>query len=72
MFQVYALTGRGPSSTSVASPIYVMTSPALKRLPSCGDRIVAVGAVPTRIVMGDDCVVSMPSETATRTVYCPA
>ena len=50
MFQVNALAGSVPSSVSVPSPLKAMTSPARKTIPSCGDRIVAVGALPTVMV----------------------
>ena len=43
MFQVNALAGSVPSSGSVPFPENEMTSPATKKLPSWGDRMVAVG-----------------------------
>ena len=48
MFHVNALAGSGAPVPSVAVPLKLMTSPALKKIPSVGDRIVAVGGVPTR------------------------
>ncbi len=72
MFQVYALAGSVPSSGSVASPLNEITSPALNVFPSCGERIVAVGALPTLIEIGVDSVELTPSETVNRAVYWPA
>jgi hypothetical protein len=72
MFQVKALAGSVPSSGSVASPLKEITSPAWNRLPSVGDRMVAVGRLPTAIDSGVAWVVLTPSETASLAVYAPA
>ena len=72
MFQVNALAGSVAPVLSVPAPLKPMTSPALKKIPSVGDRIVAVGGVPTTMVSGGDGVVLTPSETVKRTVYWPA
>ena len=66
MFQVNALAGSGPSSGSVPSPLYVMTSPALNCAPSVGARIVAVGTLPALIVIGVEIELLTPSETVRR------
>ena len=71
MFQVNALAGSVPSSASVPSPLNEITSPARNMAPSVGDRIVAVGGLPTLIVIGVDSVVLTPSETVSRAVYVP-
>ena len=47
MFQVKALAGSEPSSGSVPSPLYEITSPARNCAPSFGEEIVAVGRLPT-------------------------
>ena len=46
-----------------------MTSPATKKLPSCGDRTVAVGGLPTLIASGVEIVVFTPSETESLAEY---
>ena len=48
-----------------------MTSPARNKAPSVGVRIVAVGGLPTRIVIGVENVVFVPSETESRAEYWP-
>src|SRR5262245_9291272 len=72
MFQVNALAGNVAPVLSVPLPLKPMTSPALKKVPSVGDRIVAVGGVPTTMVSGGDGVLLTPSETVSRAVYWPA
>ena len=53
MFQVKALAGSVPSSGSVASAADRRSRRRRRRtMPSCGDRIVAVGGLPTLIVIG--------------------
>jgi hypothetical protein len=71
MFQVNALAGNVPSSGSVPSPEYEITSPATKNPPSCGEVIVAVGGLPTLIETGVENVEFTPSETDTRAEYTP-
>ena len=66
-----ALAGSAPSSGSVPSPENEITSPATKNVPSTGDRIVAVGGLPTLIVSGVASVVFVPSETESLTEYWP-
>ena len=72
MFQVYALAGSEPSSVSVASPLNEITSPARNVSPSCGVRIVGVGAEPTLITIGGERVELTPSETVSLAVNFPA
>jgi hypothetical protein len=48
-----------------------MTSPATNVAASVGALIVAVGGAPALTVIGSAFVVLTPSETASRTVYCP-
>jgi hypothetical protein len=72
MFQVNALAGRDPSSGSVPSPLYVMTSPAWNWAPSVGVRMVAVGTLPALMVIGVEIELFTPSETVSRAWYAPA
>src|SRR5262245_13004932 len=72
MSQVKALAGRIPPWPSVPWPLYAMASPATKKRPSCGWRIVATGGVPARIVSGRDAVSLTPSEVRSWAVNCPA
>src|SRR5262245_25327384 len=72
MSQVKAPAGRVPPWPSVPWPLYAMTSPATKKRPSCGWRIVATGGVPARIVSGVDAVSLTPSEDRSSAVNCPA
>ena len=53
------------------SPLKEITSPALNVAPSAGVRIVAVGGLPTLMLIGVDNVVFVPSETDSRAVYVP-
>jgi hypothetical protein len=69
---VQALAGRAPSSGSVASPLKEITSPARKVPPSAGERIVAVGGLPTPTAIGVERVVLTPSETESLALYWPA
>ena len=71
MFQLNALAGSVPSSGSVPFPENEMTSPATKKMPSCGDSMVAVGGLPTLIEIGVEIVVLTPSDTETRAEYWP-
>ena len=48
-----------------------MTSPARKVAPSVGAAIVAVGGLPTLIVIGVEIELFTPSETVSRTTYWP-
>ena len=66
MFQVNALSGNRPSSGSVPSPWYEITSPARKFEPSIGDEIVATGASPALIAIGVEVELLTPSETVSR------
>ena len=66
MFQVNALAGSGPSSGSMPSPLYVMTSPATNCAPSVGARMVAVGTLPALMVIGVEMELFTPSETVSR------
>ena len=50
-------------------PLKEITSPARKKTPSIGERIVAVGGLPALIVIGVEIVEFTPSETVSRTVY---
>src|SRR5262245_65747597 len=72
MSQVKALAGSVPPWPSVPWPLYAMTSPATKKRPSCGWRIVATGGVPARIVSGVEAVSLTPSEVLSWAVNCPA
>ena len=71
MFQVKALAGSVPSSASVPSPLNGDHVPGAEEVPSCGDRMVAVGGLPTLIDTGVESVVFTPSETVSRAVYWP-
>ena len=71
MFQVKALSGSAPSSGSVPSPEYEITSPARKWRPLAGVRIVAVGTLPALIVIGVEIESWTPSETVSRAWYGP-
>src|SRR4029450_1544513 len=66
--QEKALAGSWPSSASVADPEEVIASPARNRAPVVGVRMVAVGGVPTRIVMSLDTALLVPSDTVSRAV----
>ena len=72
MFQVKALSGRSPSSGSVPSPEYEITSPARKWRLFVGVRIVAVGTLPALIVIGVEIESWTPSETVSRACTAPA
>src|SRR4051794_12129695 len=70
--QLKRLAASVPSSVSDAVPLNEITSPAWKIRPSVGDRICAVGELPTRTSMGGPTDVLTPSDTDSRVVYCPA